>query len=163
MISSKFFIQILQIGQSKVLFNCIFRKTCLLLSAVPQRLHDSLSMCAVVSESLSVKGPCLSLSLCAAVSKSLSLSLSVCATELAVSEAATGGDARRLSPSGCHHRQASATDVRALKSSLPSEPIFRTIWKCWHLRAHPEFLGPRGPLIEPSSVHPSRPVHNNFS
>ena len=76
-----------------------------LASPSQQCLKDSTIPSQCVSESLSFKGPCLSLSMCAAVSQSPSLSLSVCATELAVSEAATGGDARRLSPSGCHLRR----------------------------------------------------------
>ena len=124
MISSNFFMQILRISQSKVLFNCIFGKTCLPLSAVPQRLHDSLSMCAAVSESLS---------------QSLSRCVRPNLRSAKQRRAVTLDDFPRLAATvdGFCHRC-----VRALKSSLPLEPIFCTIWvnfprtgnmvKMWH-------------------------------
>ena len=120
MISSNFFKQILQVGHNNILF--ITASLGKLASPSQQCLKDSTIPSQCASESLSVKGPCLSLSprealgvcRCLRVSESQSLSLSVCATELAVSEAATGGDARRLSPSGCHRRQASATVEKLL-------------------------------------------------
>jgi len=51
-----------------------------------------------------------------------------------------------------------------LRSPIPflATPVVEYNHSVWSI----SFLGPRGPLIEPLSVHPSRPVHpsrNNFS